>query len=369
MKKILILNDHEQPQGGADVVAIQQHKDFMKNSNIKCEFLSAENINIGRYEMKPKNFIKNIFNLRAYKFLRKKNKEFNPNHIIVHSWTKQLSSSIFLASRRTEVHIVAHDYFLSCPNGGLFNYVENKKCNLNGGGLKCVFTNCDKKSYPQKLYRLLRFYVQNIILYYVKPKVWCLNKYQYELLNRKFEVENYKNRINSIIQMIGNRDSVAYIGRVDPEKGVSTLENIIVPHGRKFLVIGPSQIDFPKMKYLTDIEFLGWIDKEKLLKIYPRIRILIFPSLWLEVDPLTPLDAVSFGIPVVSSIDNIFGIWLSKHLPELVYKKPSEINKILMYLEDEKIYQNICNKLMILTQDEKIQRDLINEKFNETFNR
>jgi glycosyltransferase involved in cell wall biosynthesis len=49
-----------------------------------------------------------------------------------------------------------HEYFLFCPNGGFFNYNTSEVCRLEPMSGACVTTNCDSRSYPQKLWRCAR---------------------------------------------------------------------------------------------------------------------------------------------------------------------------------------------------------------------
>ncbi len=49
-----------------------------------------------------------------------------------------------------------HEYFLFCPNGGFYNYQTQKACPLTPMSAQCLTTNCDSRSYPQKLWRVAR---------------------------------------------------------------------------------------------------------------------------------------------------------------------------------------------------------------------
>ena len=49
-----------------------------------------------------------------------------------------------------------HDYFTVCPNGGFYNYRGKHICDYTPMSFKCIMCNCDVRSYPQKIYRVLR---------------------------------------------------------------------------------------------------------------------------------------------------------------------------------------------------------------------
>jgi hypothetical protein len=76
----------------------------------------------------------------------------------VHGWAKALSPSIAGAIEASGLPSVytMHEYFLFCPNGGFFNYQASATCNLEPMSARCLGTNCDSRSYAQKLWRSAR---------------------------------------------------------------------------------------------------------------------------------------------------------------------------------------------------------------------
>ena len=84
----------------------------------------------------------------------------------VHAWTKVLTSAIFKAAADCGVRIIlsVHDYFLSCPNGGCYNFVQGKICTLQPMSFGCVACNCDSRNYVYKIWRCLRQQKQNRVL-------------------------------------------------------------------------------------------------------------------------------------------------------------------------------------------------------------
>ena len=76
----------------------------------------------------------------------------------VHGWAKALSPSIArpIAASGLPAVCTLHEYFLFCPNGGFFNYNTSEVCQLEPMSGACLTTNCDSRSYPQKLWRCAR---------------------------------------------------------------------------------------------------------------------------------------------------------------------------------------------------------------------
>ena len=98
-----------------------------------------------------------LFNTTAYGALNRLIDESDtPDTVyIVNAWTKILSPSIFGAlncvARRVLVY--AHDYFIACPNGGYFDFGHEEPCDRVPLSISCLGTACDKRSYPQKIWR------------------------------------------------------------------------------------------------------------------------------------------------------------------------------------------------------------------------
>ena len=80
----------------------------------------------------------------------------------IHGWSKALSGSVCAAAlaRRAPVVVTLHDFFSACPNGGFYQYPQQRICELRAMSPSCIACNCDSRSYAQKLYRVARQAVQ-----------------------------------------------------------------------------------------------------------------------------------------------------------------------------------------------------------------
>lgn len=107
---------------------------------------------------------------------------------------------------------------------------------------------------------------------------------------------------------------VTFVGRLMPEKGVSVLLDawrIARPPGLRLLVIG----DGPERARLEavaspGVQFRGHCTKEEVTAAVLGARALVIPSVWYEMQPLTALEGLAAGSPLVLS--DIGG------LPELI---------------------------------------------------
>jgi glycosyltransferase involved in cell wall biosynthesis len=332
IENVIVINDFNYVQGGASKVAIQTAKLLSENNNLKVYFFSAvnkieENIKgveyittnqneALRYKNKIVGFVNGIYNIKAkYKLRNLLMSLDNKNTVVhVHGWTKALSSSIFdiLFEMNFKVIVTLHDYFTACPNGGYFNYKESRICDLKPLSVKCLKCNCDSRNYGFKLYRILRSFVQN--------KIVCLNdKLEYAIgisdlnievlkktLNKDVKLEKIYNPIemekNNEKVLVKNNEYYLFVGRLDKEKGIDVFcREISKIDNAKSIVVGDgSERKELEQKY-KNIEFVGWKSEDEVKKYMKKARALIFPSLWYEAAPLTPLEAMKIGIPCIIS--------------------------------------------------------------------
>ena len=326
MKNVIIVNDFDYVQGGASKVALDT-AEILKDSynvtffsavsdnktkNSKINFVSTNQQEALKDKNKIRGFINGLYNFTAAKELKKLLKEYNPNDttIHIHGWTKALSSSIFRVAfkKNYKVVLTLHDYFTACPNGGYFNYKENRICKLNPLSIKCNVCNCDSRNYFFKLYRIIRQFIQN--------KIVKLNtRLEYAIgisdLNMKVLKDNLPNATTrKILNPIDldldysfniKNDYYLYLGRVSKEKGVEIFASTMQKYNKKAIVVGDgSELERLKIKY-PNVSFVGWKDKNEIQKYLKNAKALVLPSLWYEGAPLTPLEAMSFGIPCIIS--------------------------------------------------------------------
>lgn len=333
LKNLIIINDFDYVQGGASKVAIQTANMLAEaNENLKIFFFSAvhsdestldekvikictNQLEAMKQKNKLKGFINGIYNFKAKKELKKLLSTLNKEETIihVHGWTKSLSSSVFDIAFKLKFKIVLtmHDYFTACPNGGYFNYKKNEICHLKPLSLKCIKCNCDSRNYFFKLYRILRQFVQNKIIK-LNDKltdVISISDFSEKILRKTLNENTRIHRVFNPIDLDKNIEKAdyrknnyfLYVGRVSREKGVDIFCEAVTQSDKNGIVVGDgSELSILKEKY-TNINFVGWKNSEEVKKYMKGAKALIMPSRWYEGAPLTPIEALQYGIPIITS--------------------------------------------------------------------
>lgn len=331
INSIVIIDDYASITGGASSVAINSAIYLANNTDYDVYYFAAvgpvsidlTNANFAKViclnqsdilnnSSRIKAIYKGLYNRNSAKKLEETLTILDKNRTIVHvhTWTKSLSSSIFKTLGRLEskVVITLHDYFISCPNGGLFNYKKNTVCELNPLSLKCIISNCDSRSYGIKLWRVIRQFIQNHNLKKISNihfiNVSTFSKIQ--LIKHNLSLKNDILIDNPVSfdkceKVDANKNEYfLFLGRLSEEKGVRMFCDIVTRNKMKGLVIGDGPLkEELEAKYKQSILFKGWLSKENIREYFKKTRVLVFPSLWYETLGLTVLEAMSQGIPSI----------------------------------------------------------------------
>lgn len=205
-------------------------------------------------------------------------------------------------------------------------------------------------------------------------KEWSLYKYIYKIVFAHehcidFECDRTK---------IANRKCIGYIGRLSSEKGIDKFLKAVEILEQKnqnfkysFIVAGDGDLrGLTEMveEKLERLEYLGWVDKNKLYKLLPQLRLLVLPS-YTEGLPNIVLEAMNCKTPVivtsVGAIPDIIthnktGYILSSNDPNLL----SKVIENLAY-EPAKL-RKVGHNAYILVKD-KFNRDFIAKRWRTVF--
>lgn len=279
--------------------------------NSKVKLVCLDKPDILRDTNRVRAVIKGLFDTKVNKLFRNLLAGLSPQETVVHvhTWTKAMTSAVFLVTAQMNFNLVLtlHDYFVSCPNGGFFNYKSKRICNLKSLSVNCLLENCDVRSYPQKVWRVIRLLIQNhylwrnkkLTLIYISDMcksmlmTYIPKDIKMIYLPDPVDLENNEN------VAVSDNDIYLYIGRLSPEKGVVLFCEAISELGLKGIVVGDGYLKNELARKYPQIEFVGWASGEKKFSFMKRAKALVFPSLWVETYGLVVAEAKSYGIPCI----------------------------------------------------------------------
>ncbi|MGE0409132.1 MAG: glycosyltransferase family 4 protein [Amphiplicatus sp.] len=230
----------------------------------------------------------------------------------VHVWSQIFSPSIFAALRPVAARtvITAHDFFLACPNGTYTNYPQSKPCALTPMSASCLLTQCDKRSYPHKLWRAARLAgLRAMLNLRAAPfTIVAIQEGMVAMLERggvpAERVVVVKNPADGFsaerVEAERNRE-VVFLGRLEREKGADLLAAAARKAGMPLRVIGEGPDAETVKRANPDAQFDGWLTKEEIGARLKSARLLAMPSRCTEPFGLAAAEALRVGVPVIAS--------------------------------------------------------------------
>jgi len=347
MLDIIVLNDFAYVNGGAAQVAISEaiglasrgyRVSFLAAVGPEDPQLAASRVQIAltnQFDIKSdpnrlRAASQGLWNPSAARELSKLLSARNPDKTIVHvhGWCKALSSSVVRKSSQSGFRVVMslHDYFYSCPNGGFFNSPKKTMCHLQPLSAACIFENCDRDGYAEKLWRTARQYVQDgpgafrDIRYFV-----TLSDFSENILRPFLPVRRKIFRVPNPIE-VGRRAPVEVsrntrfvaVGRMSAEKGLTLLARAAAELQCELAIVGDGPCREEVCAAYPRTEVSGWSSKEQVEAELGHARALVFPSLWYEAQPLVVGEAAARGVPAIVPdecaarewvIDGVTGLW------------------------------------------------------------
>jgi glycosyltransferase involved in cell wall biosynthesis len=326
--RIIVVNDTAHINGGASRVALSSalalanrgHQvslysavgpvDIPAGSSLEVICLAQEDILSDPNRLRAS--LRGLWNFPAAKGLQLLLADCDPARTVVHihGWAKALSSSIIRAIADSGLSAVCtlHDYFLACPNGGFFNYPEQRHCKLKAMSIACLMSCCDSRSYRHKFWRYIRQLVQrhkahvpNSIKDYI-----VVSDFSKLILEPYLPTAGHIHRLSNPVDdcqltpvNVRSNDLFMMVGRISPEKGAELFAEACSICHVKGLVIGDGPLKSKLESSAADIKVTGWVAANQVIALLRRARALIFPSLCYETQGLVVLEAAALGIPAV----------------------------------------------------------------------
>lgn len=228
----------------------------------------------------------------------------------VHAFAKAISPSIGPVLARSPVPVVytMHEFFLVCPNGGFYDYQRAQTCHRTPMSMSCIATNCDSRSYAHKAMRVGRQVLINhaglrkafghvIMISALQQDVsqpFMRDGVTYYRVSNPVDIENPGPKAE-------HGGSFLFVGRLSREKGIEHFCEAARLAGVEAVIAGDGPMrDELKARY-REAKFLGWQQPADVLRLLREARALVFPSVWYEGQPLTVLEALGMGTPVIVS--------------------------------------------------------------------
>lgn len=204
-----------------------------------------------------------------------------------------------------------HEYKLACP---VYTMQRNgsacEKC-VTGTRLNCIRHRCKDGSYLRSAVMAAEFYTSRLLGdVRLVDRFLCVSDFQRRVMagagisdDKLFTLHNFVD-IPSTDLLSGHDDYLLYFGRLEILKGLATLIKAAARTGRRLLIAGDGSWR-PEMerqiRNLPNVEYLGFCAGPELTQLTCRAKAVVVPSQWYENCPMSVLEAMALGRPVIGA--------------------------------------------------------------------
>jgi glycosyltransferase involved in cell wall biosynthesis len=297
--------------------------------------------------------------------------DFLPDVVHLNNIHSYLSPVVAEIAHKRGIHVVwtLHDYKLLCPR---YDCLRNGKhsCRQCFTDKKQVIKNrCMKSSFVASSIAYLeaikwnRQKLEEYVNIFICPSQFMKDKMiEGEFNSQKLDVLcNFIDMGKTERASYEKEDYYCYIGRLSSEKGIETLINAAsqLPYRLKVVGDGPLRKDVEK-KTSKWIEFIGYRQWNEIKEILGKARFMVLPSEGYENNPLSVIESLCLGTPVLGA--NTGGI------PEMI--STHRLNTIFKMSDVEDLKEKInymWNRALSLNERDYRELALISQdRFNET---
>jgi len=330
--KIVIVNDHARIVGGAAKIAIVSacglaqrgyDVDFLAGAGpIGPELRGMPRIkvtclNSSAFNEEPKRWrgaLRGVWDRQSAQAIQTLLAKCDRRETVVHfhAYRDVLTASVAHAALEMGFACVytAHEYSMGCPYQAFFNYRTNEICRVRGLSRACLMTRCNKSGRANKLFHDIAQFVfakvyripsrfshvifisklnQRVLEPYVDPNV------------RRSIVSNPSDFAAGPPAPISQASPFLFVGSLEQHKDPVTAARAARMIGAPIVFVGAGSLAEDVRRENPEAPATGWVSREEVEVRLRSGRALVFPSIWYEAQPLTPIEAAACGLPLIVS--------------------------------------------------------------------
>lgn len=316
MKILIVHNRYSRAGGEEGVVAFQRRLLESRGHSVVMYERSYDEIRRWRFGRFASLFSA-LYNRRSVREIRELIQKEQPQAAIVHNLFPVISAAVLPVLRRGGVRVLMtlHNYRLVCPVGTF--YTRGGICercgHYAGREWNCFARRCEGSLAGSFGYALRGWWsrVRGCFSGNV-DRFLALSDFQRDLLSRYTRIPAARFSVipNCIdpaampepFDAAANRDRhyIAYAGRLSAEKGIDLLFKAArqLPDV-EFRVAGTVADGYVLPEPPGNVRLVGQLDKAGLADLYAGARAVVVTSRWYEGFPLSVIEAMYYGAPVV----------------------------------------------------------------------
>lgn len=326
--KILMVNKFLYPRGGSETYMLYLGEHLKKlgheveyfgmfdEKNIVSNSAEKYTQNMDFHSKGLQRFLypfKIIYSFEAKRKIIEVIDNFKPDIVHLNNINFQLTPSIIDGAKKRNIPVVqtVHDYQMICPNHLLYDFEKNLPCEkcVKGSSFHCAKNKCIHNSFVKsilgaieaKLYSLLGTYKKVDLFvcpsFFLESKLLAAKNFY---KGKTITIHNFINKEKFSSKNAKPEEYILFVGRLSKEKGIDLLAEaakLLPEYTFKIAGNGP---DDDLLKNVDNIELLGFKNGDELIELMAKAKFMILPSVWYENCPITILESLCLGVPVLT---------------------------------------------------------------------
>lgn len=332
--RILQIHNFYQIPGGEDVVVRNEQRLLEEHGHqVYTYYRTNKELNEGGKIKKLLIPFTAVYSFRTYREVKRLIKEHQIDIVHVHNTLMMVSPSVFYAAFRCHVPVVQtlHNFRMLCPAGSFFR--DNVICEeCVAHGMRCAIRHkCYRNSKLQSFVSAAILQIHRMVGTYRRVNFICLTEFNKKKLLGSLDATRMVVDPKRVYikpnftfaeevtpsKMRPDEEYFLFAGRVEALKGIDIAVRAFAMLPDKKLYIagtGPMQEEmqaFVKERELSNIKFLGYLQKEEMSEMFYHAKAVIMTSQCYEAFAMTIAEAYSYGVPVIAGrVGNMDGMVL-----------------------------------------------------------
>jgi glycosyltransferase involved in cell wall biosynthesis len=316
--KIVLVHNYYQRPGGEDRVYAQERELLESHGHEVLTYQRNNSEALGLSPLKKMGLPgKIVWADDSYQQIKQLLRHEKPHLVHVHNTFFQISPAIFAACQEAGVSVVQtlHNFRLLCPAATFFR--DGKVCERcrEDGLWQSMRHGCYRESRGATaavalmlaVHRKARTWIDKVTLHIALTQFS-----RYKFAEGGLPAEKIVVKPNFVAPDPGAKENIGegavFVGRFSSEKGLATLlrawRKLRVPIPLRILGDGPLRGDLERLASslnLSNVTFMGHVGNDVTQAAIKNARVLVLPSENFENFPVTIVEALSCGTPVVCS--------------------------------------------------------------------
>jgi glycosyltransferase involved in cell wall biosynthesis len=311
--KILLVHNTYQESGGEDAV-FQHEGELLEQYGNTVIHETKDNEVIKGFIQKVKTALNTTYSVSSKKAFSRRLKSVKPDVVHIHNFFPLFTPAIFYAAKALKIPTVLtlHNFRIICPTAILMHRGKVNERSIKFGPFWTIPHRVYKNSLPGTIALACMILFHRIVGTW-KNQVDCFVVLTQFAKNKFIEAgipaDKIKVKPNFIPDPHSDKNAIKkkggfgiYVGRLSPEKGISTLLKAWESINYPLKIVG----DGPLMSAVIaannpNIEILGFQQNEQVQELIQDADFLIMPSEWYEGFPMTLLESFANATPALVS--------------------------------------------------------------------